>query len=144
MSSFKSMTCKFCGDEFTKEGLKTHKRRNKFGQCQVKKELKLKKTEAEKRLSEMDPGEILKNLQIAEESKSMREMLMNTQLTLIKQEKVNKQMKRRTEEHVRMLKKFVPNGYKPTIPGTLRLNVAGGQSWKCAICESDLKALILI
>ena len=45
-------------------------------------------------------------------------------------------MKRRTEEHVRMLKKFVPNGYKPTIPGTLRLNVAGGQNWKCAICIS--------
>ena len=62
------MICEFCGkyDFKTVSALRSHKQRNKFGQCQSKKQ----KTEALKLVSVMDPREIVCVMQNAEKNET--------------------------------------------------------------------------
>ena len=157
------MICNFCGDSFENVNTyKTHKRRNKFGECKVKRQ----KNDAQKILSGMDPCEILNATKDANDNKQLLEQLkkvkqqnekyceenLKQQTQIMRHEVAQETMEQLLNEKVEIIHKMHKKHEvlietikkqklkitRPVMCQTRRQAIAASQAWKCKTCFNVL------
>lgn len=137
-----NIRCEKCNGSFSSlNSLAVHMSRNKLaiekGQpsCEVKVENKRIKRDENALISQMSSDDLREAVRQMNTYESLTDKYLESQEENRALQKKVEEMKKITEEHIRLLKRLKPN--KPSFSTTLRLNVAGKQGWKCAICISS-------
>ena len=133
-------TCLDCGQEFkTNSALKSHKSRNRSEFDRPLCVEKLQRKRQRQQLNSMSKEEVCQAVNQMNTYDSISDKYVEGKSEI---ESLRKEIKKlqSIQEHIRLLKKLNPDllkKLKPSFTTSLRLNIAGKQGWKCAICISQ-------
>ena len=101
---------------------------------------KRKNRDENAQISQMSSEEVREAVRQMNTYDSISDKYVEGQSEIESLRKENKKLQSIQEEHIRLLKKLNPEllkKLKPSLTTSLRLNIAGKQGWKCAICISQ-------